>query len=386
MRSLTKFAAFALLTGCAAGSAPRPALDPLLQELVEKHRFMGAVVISVRGAVVHESAHGYADLEAARPFTVNTPSDTGSIAKTFTAAAIQALALEGRVALDSTVQSHLPAFPHRATRVSHLLSHTARLPSYESIEKRAAGRMLDNKALLALLRDHDAPAMAPGIRFEYDNVAYDMAALVIEAASGLRYEQFLVERFLRPLDLRDSFVRPARFADWPGPRTRGAGRWASPRPHPRQLVCRWKGSRLLPGRARRLPCTVLLGPGVPHRDRPCQQQRLAAIGQAGDGASPHRLGGRRARTTDRHGSRCHAAASIARDLEPALPRSNRHRSHRWTNATHAPERRAVSDVPGRSARVVCAGPRWHRAVSRRRASQLEQSPRVRDGTLELNAC
>ena len=222
MRSIAFLVVVALLVGCITRPAARPPLDPLVQELVREHRFMGALVISVHGTVVHESAHGYADLEAGRAFTLDTPSDAGSIAKTFTAAAIHALLLEGRLSLDDSVRSHLPAFPHDATRLRHLLSHSAGLPSYAAMEKRAAGRALDNATLLALLRDDAAPpAFVPGSRFEYDNVAYDMAALVVEAASGRRYEPFLAEQFLRPLGMLGTFVRPARFSDWPGPRTRG---------------------------------------------------------------------------------------------------------------------------------------------------------------------
>ncbi|MBK9409530.1 MAG: serine hydrolase [Gemmatimonadetes bacterium] len=104
----------------------------------------------------------------------------------------------------------------------HLLSHSAGLPGYEWLDPRvAAGQPRTNASHLALVsRDAPMPAFVPGSAFSYDNVAYDVAAMVVERVSGASYPDVLAERFFRPLGLT-AFVRPARFADWPGNRTRG---------------------------------------------------------------------------------------------------------------------------------------------------------------------
>jgi len=196
--------------------------DSLMRDLAERGLFQGAVVVGRGDQIVYEGGFGYADVEQRIPFTSSTPTDAASMAKTFTAAALLTLVAEGRVALDARVRDLLPAYPHAATRVRHLLSHSAGLPGYEWLDSRvAAGQPRTNASHLALVsRDAPMPAFVPGSAFSYDNVAYDVAAMVVERVSGASYPDVLAERFFRPLGLT-AFVRPARFADWPGNRTRG---------------------------------------------------------------------------------------------------------------------------------------------------------------------
>jgi hypothetical protein len=61
----------------------------------------------------------------------------------------------------------------------------------------------------------------PGTNFYYDNVGFDLAALVVEKVSGESYFRFLQERILHPLKMDSSFVRPARFDQWKQNRTMG---------------------------------------------------------------------------------------------------------------------------------------------------------------------
>ena len=205
--------------------------DALLQDLVKRQLFQGAVVIAHGEKVSYSAGFGFADRERAVPFTPDTPTDTASIAKTFTAAGLLLLAAEGRVDLESPVRNLLPTFPHAATRVRHLLAHSAGLPDYEWFDKRVAPSEPRTNAvhLAVIAKELPSPAFPPGTAFAYDNVAYDVAAMVIERVTGTTFAEFIDTRFSRPLDLQ-AFVRPARFSDWSGVRTRGyrrtAGGWA----------------------------------------------------------------------------------------------------------------------------------------------------------------
>jgi CubicO group peptidase (beta-lactamase class C family) len=103
------------------------------------------------------------------------------------------------------------------------------LPDYEWLDppRSAPGDVRTNASHLALVaRDARSPAFAPGTAYAYDNVAYDVAAMVVERITGSSYADFVAQRFARPLDL-DIFLRPARFSEWPGSRTRGYRRTAS---------------------------------------------------------------------------------------------------------------------------------------------------------------
>ncbi len=203
--------------------------DALMRDLVARNRFQGAVVIGHGERIHYAAGFGFADMERRVPFTPDTPTDGASIAKTFTAAALLMLAQERRVDLEAPVAGLVPGYPHAATRVRHLLAHSAGLNDYDWLDppRSPASEPRTNASHMALVaRDLPQPNFAPGSAFTYDNVAYDMAALVAERVSGQDYPALMAQRFFKPLGLASTFVRPARFADWPGPRTRGYRRTA----------------------------------------------------------------------------------------------------------------------------------------------------------------
>lgn len=200
----------------------------LMHDLARRRLFQGAVVLGSRDRVWYAEGFGLANREMRTPFTPDTPADGASIAKPFTAAAVLMLVREGRLQLDDLVRTLVPEYPHAGTRVRDLLGHAAGLPPYEWLDARVdSGAVRTNAGHLALIaREQPPPGFPPGTAFSYDNVAYDAAALLVERASGRSYAQFIEERLSGPAGLR-AFVRPARFADWVGVRTRGYRRTAT---------------------------------------------------------------------------------------------------------------------------------------------------------------
>lgn len=223
----TAFASLAL-PACATPPSPDSIArhaDALLNDLAARNLFQGAVVIGHGEHIDYQSGFGFADVARRIAFTPDTPSDGASITKTFTAAALLMLANGSapRLDLEAPVRSLLPAYPHAATRLRHLLAHSAGLRDYGWFDMRVPpGEPRSNAMHLALLaRDAPQPDFAPGSAYAYDNVAYDVAAMVLERIAGAPYADLVAELFARPLGLRNLFVRPARFRDWRGTRTRG---------------------------------------------------------------------------------------------------------------------------------------------------------------------
>lgn len=218
-------AAAALLAGCGTQPArvPDPApFDALAEHLHKDWGFDGAFVLSDAGGFRWERGVGMANAQAGARFTPDTPTDGGSMAKTFTAAAIHMLVSDGRLSLDDAVAAHLPSFPYPGVTVRHLLSHASGLPDYALFEQEMEGKVSSNSMLLELLARHRPPlAFEPGTRFEYSSLGYDLAALIVERRSGQSYEQFLRARVFGPLGMTHSFLRPANLDDWPGTRTVG---------------------------------------------------------------------------------------------------------------------------------------------------------------------
>ena len=70
-----------------------------------------AVGISRDGRSIYQRAFGLADLEFGIPLTPESISESGSVAKQFTAAAVVLLALEGKLNLDDPARKYLPELP-----------------------------------------------------------------------------------------------------------------------------------------------------------------------------------------------------------------------------------------------------------------------------------
>lgn len=235
-RRRATLAGAALLGGCALPPAHDAALARAVaaqvQPLVDARLFSGAVVLMRDGRPLVARGWGLANHALGLAFTPETPCDAASLAKNFTAAGVWLLVHEGRLRLEQPVQPLVPEYPHAGVTVAQLLAHSNGLaPDYGSFDRHfAPGQVRETRALLRLAAlDTPAPRFVPGSRFEYSDLAYDALALVIEQASGQGYAAFVRQRFFGPHGLAQAFARPARLADWPGPRTRGYrhadGRW-----------------------------------------------------------------------------------------------------------------------------------------------------------------
>jgi CubicO group peptidase (beta-lactamase class C family) len=220
------------LAGCASVGEDRALaarVDALIAPRVAAHEFSGAVVLTRDGRTVYQRGFGLANHASGAPFSPDTPSDGASIAKTFTAASLWWLVADGRIDPDAPVVRYLPEYPHRATRVRHLVEHSNGLPADYTFFDSHFGKdeVRTTEAMLRIVaRVAPQPSFEPGSRYEYCSLGYDVAALLIERVSGQRFEAFVHARFFAPLGMRDSFARPVRLADWPGVRTLGY-RWRS---------------------------------------------------------------------------------------------------------------------------------------------------------------
>lgn len=208
------------------------AVAALVEPLVSAREFSGAVALMRGDHLVYAQGFGQASNDPAVAFGPQTASDGASLAKPFTAAGLWWLVHEGRLTMSSPVQAIVPEYPHAGVTVGQLIAHSNGLaPDYGIFDKHfAPGQPRTTEALLRIAgQATPAPVFDPGTRFEYTNLGYDAAGLIIERITGQRYGEFVRDRFFRPHGLADSFARPPHFADWPVPRARGYrfrdGRW-----------------------------------------------------------------------------------------------------------------------------------------------------------------
>ncbi|HEY1056405.1 MAG TPA: serine hydrolase domain-containing protein [Emticicia sp.] len=217
---------FSVLLVCQQLSAQSKAvaIDTLLNRLNQKNLFNGAIVVGQGDSILLSKGYGYANFSNDAPFTVNTPSDGGSIAETLTATAVLLLAEQQKLSLLDSVQQYIPDYPYSNTKIWNLLTHsTGGLPDYNYyFGKIPASYVLDAKTMLAVLKEQK-PALqySPYTNFSYNSPGFDMAAAIVERVSGESYQTFLSKYFFEPLKMNQSFIRPALLNQWPGERIKG---------------------------------------------------------------------------------------------------------------------------------------------------------------------
>ncbi|WP_414648873.1 serine hydrolase domain-containing protein [Dokdonella sp.] len=169
----------------------------------------GASVLVIRdGKSVVRKAYGFANLEDHELTTAATNFRLASVTKQFTAAAILLLAEDGRLSIDDRMRQWLPSLPAVTDPITirQLLSHTGGMIDYEDLMPVTQRTQLRDSDVLHLLEAQDHLYFAPGTHYRYSNGGYSMLALIVEKASGLRFEDFLKQRIFEPLGMRNTLA------------------------------------------------------------------------------------------------------------------------------------------------------------------------------------
>jgi len=173
--------------------------------------FSGSVLVAKDDRVLFQKAYGMADRAKGVANTTDTLFDTGSVAKQFTAAAIFKLEMLGKLNSSDSIGKYLDGVPpdKQAITIFQLLSHTSGVMTSQNIY--AGDNFSDrDKRVKQIL---DAPLLfKPGERYDYSNAGYNLAAAIIEKASGQSYQQFLYENLFKPSGMTSTMFQTGHFA------------------------------------------------------------------------------------------------------------------------------------------------------------------------------
>ncbi len=176
----------------------------------------------------HEA--GYRDISAGRKMTRDTIHILYSMTKPITAAAVMILLEEGRIDLLDHVSEYIPGFANqyvmdrgmavpvtRPMTIHNLLNMTSGLvylgesspaeTRSERLVEEIKEKLLTDQALTTLQiadRIGQIPlAFMPGESWQY-GLSADVLGAVVEAASGMRFGEFLSKRIFEPLGMTDT--------------------------------------------------------------------------------------------------------------------------------------------------------------------------------------
>jgi D-alanyl-D-alanine carboxypeptidase len=177
------------------------------------YRQLPGVVVGVvhDQQLIWAQGFGFADVAAKRPMTPATKFRMASHSKLFTATSIMQLREQGKVRLDDPVEKHLPWFrmapvgdDDGVITVEQLLSHSSGLQR-EAGDHWTTYQFPTASELKTLMATRQA-ALPPMTRWKYSNLAYSVAGLVVESASGMRYADYVQQRIFTPLGMTSSSV------------------------------------------------------------------------------------------------------------------------------------------------------------------------------------
>ena len=165
--------------------------------------FNGVVLIAQGDRVLVHEAFG-ARAGPSTSLSVASRFRVASLSKTFTAAAIEQLAAQGKLSLKDTLEAYVPGIPNGAQiTIEQLLGHTSGVGVLDDAE--VTTRCLPTADLVARLR-RSKPLFAPGKDDQYSNEGYLLLGAIIEKVTGQSYAQALAQRVFEPLKLADTGV------------------------------------------------------------------------------------------------------------------------------------------------------------------------------------
>lgn len=182
-----------------------------------------AVAVIDSGKVVHLSANGFRDIKNKIQASINTPFHIASVSKTVTNLAIFKLVESGKIDLNTDINEYLPfevKNPHYSNdiiSIRELLNHRSGIKDDYAIYKShwnepkgdpklELGTFLkDYLNIKGKLYTKDHFESDSNYKsFSYSNTGVALLGFIVEAVSGMKYEEFCQTYIFRPTGMRNT--------------------------------------------------------------------------------------------------------------------------------------------------------------------------------------
>lgn len=181
---------------------------------------MSAAIVFPDGRV-WTGVSGTAVLSSGTGVTTDTLFSVGSISKTFVAALVCRLAMDGTIGLDDHLDKYVPTFPNAANiTIRQLLNHTSGIQDlFQNLTSAIAANHGKTWTAQEVLDGIGAPWFAPGKGYHYSNTDFILLGMVIESATGQKVSKLVRDDFLTPLGLDHTYLQTEE--DPQGPEAHG---------------------------------------------------------------------------------------------------------------------------------------------------------------------
>ena len=185
-------------------------LEPVIKKVMEQSNMPGfAIAVVENQKIVYSAGFGVKSLQTREPISDRSLFHMASITKPFVATSIMQLWEKGKIDLDSPVVRYLPYFHVKDDRyasitVRQMLSHISGMPDVEDYEWDKP--QYDEGALERYVKSlgNEKLIAAPGTKFQYSNMAFEVLGDVIAKVSGESFEDYVKHNILDPLKMQTS--------------------------------------------------------------------------------------------------------------------------------------------------------------------------------------
>ncbi|MGE5314985.1 MAG: glycoside hydrolase family 3 N-terminal domain-containing protein [Acidobacteriota bacterium] len=203
--------------GLSAGTPEEAGFDASLADSIAsvvnlgiaRHAYPGAVVLVAKdGRIVHNKAYGRYTYDADAPLmSTETMFDCASVTKVIsTTTAVMRLVDEGKIDLDRTVASYIPAFGQNGKEkitVRNLMLHNSGLPGWRKFYTFCTEPKCVMDSLYATPLEYPT-----GTQSVYSDLGFITMGKVVEKVSGARLDRYMDSVFFKPLHMTSTMYLP----------------------------------------------------------------------------------------------------------------------------------------------------------------------------------
>jgi CubicO group peptidase (beta-lactamase class C family) len=200
-----------LLTVLFTNTLSAQELNNFFTTLFNKNIFNGSAVVTKSGKTMLSSNYGFSNIEKREKITGQSQFPIASITKTFTSTAVLQLQQQGKLNINEPVQKYLIDFRYPNITIKQLLNNTSGLAQeynlFDVIIKEQPEKIISNQDIIPTFIRFKTPLSFPsGSKWEYNNINFCLAALIIEKVSGINYADYVQKNIFKPAKMKNSFV------------------------------------------------------------------------------------------------------------------------------------------------------------------------------------
>lgn len=187
--------------------------DMLVEAFYNKEKPPGlSITVAHSGKIIWSRGLGYVDLEnKVKVDPSKSKFRIGSVAKPWTSYALFKLYQEKKISLTSDVREYVPSFPRKkyTFTVQQLAGHFSGIRHYKKGEAYLDTHYPRLKDGLVIFKDDDL-LFEPGLDWKYSSYGYNLLGVVVEAASGLQFDEYMDKHVFQPLNMNDTVADELR--------------------------------------------------------------------------------------------------------------------------------------------------------------------------------